>query len=104
MNYIEVISKYYPNVGFGVGDTYESLLWTSETIPKPTYEELIQKWDEMKDEYELNLFRVERDALLKESDLYVLPDFSTQNAREKRSVGVISSSLAGFNKRQNTTV
>ena len=40
MNYIEVISRYYPNVGFGVGDTYESLLWTSKTIPKPTYEEL----------------------------------------------------------------
>ena len=63
----------------------ECLLWTSKTIPKPTYEELIQKWDEMKNEYELNLFRVERDALLKESDLYVLPDFphKTEEIKEK---------------------
>jgi hypothetical protein len=24
MNYFEVILKYYPNVGFGIGDTYET--------------------------------------------------------------------------------
>lgn len=75
MNYLEVIVKYYPGVGFGIGDSYESLNWTSETVPKPTKEHLEILWDEMKDEYELNLFRVERDALLKESDVYVLPDF-----------------------------
>ena len=46
-----------------------------KNIPKPTDEEFIKKWEEMKDEYELNLFRVERDALLKESDVYVLSDF-----------------------------
>ena len=98
MNYIEVISKYYPNVGFGVGDTYESLLWTSKTIPKPTYEELIQKWDEMKDEYELNLFRVERDALLKESDLYVLPDFPHKTPDKKEAWALYRQALRDSTK------
>ena len=76
MNYPQVILKFYPNIGFAIGETYESLVWMPETnIPKPTEEELNAKWEEMKDEYELNLFRIERDALLKESDLYVISDY-----------------------------
>ena len=43
--------------------------------PKPTDEDLLQKWNEMKEQYELTLFRMERDVLLKESDAYILPDF-----------------------------
>ena len=85
MNYFEVILKYYPNVGFGIGDTYESLNWTSETVPKPTEEELKHKWEEMKDEYELNLFRVERDALLKESDIYMFSDYPHKTPEKKEA-------------------
>jgi hypothetical protein len=85
MNFIEVILKHYPNKRFAVGDTYESLEWYEKEHPKPTYEELKEKWDEMKDEYELNLFRIERDKLLKESDVYALPDFphKTQEIKEE---------------------
>ena len=37
MNYSEVILKFYPNTGFAIGETYESLVWMPETnIPKPT--------------------------------------------------------------------
>ena len=39
----------------------------------------------MKDEYELNLFRVERDALTKESDLYFLPDFPHKMPEKKEA-------------------
>lgn len=85
MNYTQVILKFYPNIGFAIGETYESLVWHNETIEKPTEEELNAKWEEMKDEYELNLFRVERNALLKDSDLYVLPDYphKTEEIKEK---------------------
>ena len=85
MNYADIILKFYPNIGFAIGETYESLVWDNETIEKPTEEELTAKWEEMKDEYELNLFRVKRDALLKESDLYVLPDYphKTEEIKEK---------------------
>ena len=64
MNYLEVILKYYPGVGFAVGDTYESLEWYKNEHPKPTEEELQEIWDEMK-EYDLNLLRMQSDELLK---------------------------------------
>jgi hypothetical protein len=75
MNYTEVILKYYPNMKFGADETYESIEWYETEYEKPTEEELNAKWEEMKDEYELNLFRIERNALLKESDLYVISDY-----------------------------
>jgi len=75
MNYFEVLKKHYSTAGYAIGDTYNTLLWFSNTTPKPTKEHLEILWEEMKDEYELNLFRVERDALLKESDVYVISDF-----------------------------
>jgi hypothetical protein len=39
----------------------------------------------MKHEYELNLFRVERDALLKESDIYIFSDYphKSQEIKDK---------------------
>lgn len=74
MDYRVTLSVKYPNKNYYCKDTYESLEWY-EIEPKPTEEELKEKWEEMKDEYELNLFRIERNKLLKESDLYVIPDF-----------------------------
>jgi len=76
MDYLIVLQKYYENCSYCIGDEYDSLVWCDHNEePKPTEEELNAKWEEMKDEYELNLFRIERDALLKESDLYVIPDY-----------------------------
>ena len=82
MNVLEILNKYYKGLSYASEDKIIS--W-DETIPKPTDEELKEKWDEMKDEYELNLFRIERDKLLKESDVYALPDFphKTQEIKEK---------------------
>lgn len=83
MNYFEVIKKNYPESGFGIGDTYDSLIWSSENnTPKPTEEHLETLWQEMKDEYELSIVRIERDKLLKESDVYALPDFPHKTTKE----------------------
>ena len=76
MDYLIVLQKYYENCSYCIGDEYDSLLWCDHNeAPKPTKEELNAKWEEMKDEYELNLFRIERNALLKETDLYVISDY-----------------------------
>ena len=86
MDYLIVLQKYYENCSYGIGEDYDSLLWYDHNEePKPTEEELNAKWEEMKDEYMLNLFRIERDALLKESDLYVLPDFPHKTSEIKDS-------------------
>ena len=85
MNYLEVILKYYPGVGFAVGDTYASLEWSENEYPKPSEEELQEKWDEMKEEYDLNLLRMERDELLKKSDMYALQDFPHKTSEIKEA-------------------
>ena len=85
MNYLEVILKYYPGVGFAVGDTYASLEWSENEYPKPSEEELQKKWDEMKEEYGLNLLRMERDELLKKSDMYALQDFPHKTSETKEA-------------------
>jgi hypothetical protein len=61
-------------------------LFEFRNTPKPTDEDLLQKWNEMKEQYELTLFRMERDVLLKESDVYILPDFphKTPEIKEAR--------------------
>ena len=75
MEYLKVLSKYYGDKKWSFENSYKSLKWNDTTIEKPTEEELIAKWEEMKDEYELDLFRIERDVLLKESDLYAISDY-----------------------------
>ena len=47
---------------------------------------LLQKWNEMKEQNELTLFRMERGVLLKESDVYVLPDFPHKTPEIKKHV------------------
>jgi hypothetical protein len=71
MNVLAVLSKYYSNESYCANET-EIVSWIGT---QPTEEELQAKWEEMKDEYKLNLFRVERDKLLKESDMYAIQDF-----------------------------
>lgn len=85
MNYSRVLNQFYPDKIFLCKDTYESLEWREEDIPKPTNEELCKLYESVKNEWELYSFRVERDVLLKESDLYVLPDFphKTEEIKEK---------------------
>jgi len=85
MNYLVVLEKYYKKCAWCVGDTYDSLMWNDKNIEKPTNEHLITLWEEMKHEYELNLFRVERDALLKESDIYIFSDYphKSQEIKDK---------------------
>ena len=60
-------------------------LFEFRNTPKPTDEDLLPKWNEMKEQYELTLFRMERDVLLKESDVYVLPDFPLKTPEIKEA-------------------
>ena len=48
MDYSKVLLKYYADVGWNCGETYESLIWKDRTEPKPTEEELNIKGKELK--------------------------------------------------------
>jgi hypothetical protein len=71
MDYSKILTKYYLNYSWSCGETYESLKWLDNTIPKPTEEELELKYDDLL----LDNMRQERDKLLRESDHTALPDF-----------------------------
>jgi len=75
MNIVIVLNKYFENLEWCCGDTYESLEWLDMTRPKPTYEEMELLYDDLLKD----MMREERNQLLKESDYTVLPDFPTTN-------------------------
>ena len=60
-------------------------LFEFRNTPKPTDEDLQEKWNEKKEEYDLNLLRMERDELLVESDIYVLQGFPHKTSETKEA-------------------
>jgi hypothetical protein len=75
MDYPKVLLKYYADVGWNSGETYESIEWKDKTEPKPTEEELNLKWEELKKDN----MRQERNQLLKDCDFRVLSDYPNTN-------------------------
>jgi len=70
-NIMKILTKYYLDKEWSCGETYNTLLWYDETIPKPTEEELELKYDDLL----LDEMREKRNQLLKESDYTALPDY-----------------------------
>ena len=71
MDYSKILGKYYGEHAWICGETYQSLKWLDETIPKPTQEELEVKYDDLL----LDEMREHRNRLLRDSDHCALPDF-----------------------------
>ena len=70
-NIMKILTKYYLDKEWCCGETYNTLLWYDETIPKPTEEELELKYDDLL----LDNMREKRNQLLKESDYTALSDY-----------------------------
>ena len=70
VDYVSVLEKHYPEVGFGLEDnSYNSIQFEYGEVPSK--EHLDKLWTEM----ELDVIREKRNKLLKESDYTALPDF-----------------------------
>ena len=75
MDYSKVLLKYYADVGWNCGETYESIEWIDTTTEKPTQEHLQSLWEELKKDN----MRQERNQLLKDCDFRVLSDYPNTN-------------------------
>ena len=77
MEIVEVLVEKYKGAEWNlVNNDYNQLSWEDRnTIPKPSLEELEQKWQEIQDEKPFKLLREQRDTLLQKTDIYALPDF-----------------------------
>lgn len=76
----KVLIKYYLDNQWNCGNTYDTLEWNDTTMPKPTEEELKLRYDELL----VDEMRTQRDNLLKESDMYALPDFPHKTEEKKQ--------------------
>jgi hypothetical protein len=66
-------------------EKYEGLTWPeTNTLPKPTLEEIEEKWNEYVAAQPMKNLRKERDVLLAKTDKYTLPDWPhpTPEARQ----------------------
>jgi len=70
VDYVSVLEKHYPEVGFGLEDnSYNSIQFEYGEVPSK--EHLDKLWTEM----ELDVIREKRNKLLKESDFRVVADY-----------------------------
>ena len=74
-----ILSNYYKGHGWSLnGEKYEGLIWWEEnTLPKPTLEELTEKWNEYVAAQPLKELRQERNKRLAECDWVVTRATST---------------------------
>jgi len=70
VDYVSVLEKHYPEVGFGLEDnSYNSIQFEYGEVPSKEHLDVL--WTEM----ELDVIREKRNKLLRESDYTALPDF-----------------------------
>ena len=77
-----VIATYYSGQGFYIDNNdYETLRWYEEnTLPKPTLEELTEKWNEYLTTQPWKEFRQERNQRLAEVDWIFSEDYAIDDA------------------------
>ena len=76
MDIVETISNSYPGSGFAVIDNdYNRLTWYDTSVPKPTKEELLEKWELVKVKITWKPLRKERDRRLAEVDWIFSGDY-----------------------------
>jgi hypothetical protein len=87
MDITRVLTEKYDGAKWSlVSNDYEQLIWDNiNTIPKPSLEELQQKWEELKEERPMKILRRDRDLLLKNTDIYGLSDFKFKSEEAKQA-------------------
>jgi hypothetical protein len=78
MDYAHILKIAYPEMKFGMMNVldYSTLEWsTINTIAAPSLDQALETFASNKGKEAVRQFRVWRDQLLRESDVYALPDF-----------------------------
>ena len=67
------------------GEKYEGLVWyETNTLPKPTLEELTEKWNEYIAAQPLKELRTKRNKLLDQTDKYIVADYPHATPEKKQ--------------------
>ena len=81
-----VLSNYYKGQSWSLnGDGYEGLIWSDDnTLPKPTLEELTEKWNEYVAAQPLKELRTKRNTLLTQTDYVATIDYPHPTPEKKQ--------------------
>ena len=81
INVVGPLTEYYGNCVWSISGThYDNLIWEEEnTLPKPTLEELTEKWNEYIDAQPLKELRTKRNTVLEQTDRYAITDYPHTN-------------------------
>ena len=81
INVVGPLTEYYGNCVWSItGTHYDNLIWEEENaLPKPTLEELTEKWDEYVAAQPLKELRTKRNTLLEQTDRYATLDYPHSN-------------------------
>lgn len=71
MDIFNILRYMHPNAQFSMGDTYDSIVWDSQDIPKPTLQEIESAYPD----YQFYLFKKQSGKLIQ--------DFIDNKAQEK---------------------
>ena len=82
-----ILSNYYKGQVWSLnGEKYEGLVWAEEnSLPKPTLEELTEKWNEYVAAQPLKELRTKRNTLLEQTDRYAITDFPYGTEDDKQA-------------------
>ena len=73
LKYDAIMAKHYPTLSYGVTTDDGAIMWLDKTVAKPDFDAL---WEAMKKDVFLEEIRLKRDALLTETDKYVMSDYT----------------------------
>jgi hypothetical protein len=81
-----ILSNYYKGQSWYLnGEKYEGLVWIEEnTLPKPTLEELTEKWNEYVAAQPLKELRTKRNTLLAQTDYVATIDYPHPTPEKKQ--------------------
>ena len=81
-----ILSNYYKGHVWSLnGEKYEGLVWIEEnTLPKPTLEELTEKWNEYVAAQPLKELRTKRNTLLAKTDYVATIDYPPPTPEKKQ--------------------
>ena len=75
----------WPNCEWALTDSssFDTLIWFHNDIPKPTIEQVNEIINNLDQSEAMRLLRIKRNSMLKDTDVYALPDFPHINENKK---------------------
>ena len=102
ITYADCILALVPGAEWSITENdYNSIRWDNNAFTKPTLAEIKAKKIELENALPMQVLRQQRDIILKESDIYALPDYPHTNDEKKTEWLTYRQALRDMTKTQS---